>query len=219
MRTPVTPFVLPVGPQTCGCCGGDAKEHAHRSMAKAMEELFAKKPLEAVSRHTRWRPKRRAFFPRRRRLELSYDYPIVWPFPSLGVVFAPEWAFEQKILLDVEALLRDALKDASGIVGECARQTTRPEPDSLATFRAAPPPGRVFEPRDWSALQQAVAAILHLLEQLVELLLNLLRALPVRLAVPPPQPAYVAPCAVARLQGTRVPRAPQLPLSRFSLAS
>lgn len=68
---------------------------------------------------------------------------------------------------------------------------------------------RLCAPLNWAqmAAKALALATLHLLVLLA--MRRAMRALRVRLVVPPPLQVPVAPCAVARLQGTRVPRAPQ----------
>jgi hypothetical protein len=68
---------------------------------------------------------------------------------------------------------------------------------------------RLCAPLNWAqiAANALALATVHLLVLLA--VRRATHALRVRLAVPPPLQIPVAPCAVARLQGTRVPRAPQ----------
>jgi hypothetical protein len=76
------------------------------------------------------------------------------------------------------------------------------QPSRVRTFR-------LCMPLNYAQLAAHALALAknHLLFLLA--LRRAVRALRVRLAFPPPLQVPVAPCAIARLQGTRVPRAPQ----------
>jgi hypothetical protein len=214
MRITVTPFVLPVGPQAAGELRGDAGLYARDALARLFDEATGlivapvrdllkplletdSVPLYVVS-HGR----------------MGSDSGL---YLSLG---HGDFLTPDQLRSDVKALTRAiTVQNACGIHLYDVALEGLGTPAIPSTFRAAPPPKLVFETRNWAALQRTVAAIVQLLQQLLKLLLSLLRSMPARLTEPPPQPAHTAPCAVARLQGTCVPRAPQARLSRFSLAS
>ncbi|MDF9812991.1 hypothetical protein [Streptomyces sp. SPB162] len=90
-------------------------------------------------------------------------------------------------------------------------------PFNPLSFAGDASPAPVFLLKDWDELQRAMTAIVQFLHRLVELLRALLRVLPFRLLPPPAPPLDSAPCAVARMQGTRVPRAPQTEFSYLLL--
>lgn len=194
-----------------------------------IKKAFEPAPDGPLSRPLRRRRKpKKVYFSSRRRVR-GWDRPDVYLALYDFDLYNRQRAMEEEVLENIRTTLQNALAllTASATayksalpVEETAAGTPAYTHANLNTFHIAPPPDRVFESRDWSAIEYAMTALLLLLKQLVELILNLLQPVSILVAaLPPPQPTHTAPCAVARLQGTRVPRAPQVPLSHFSLAS
>lgn len=212
MRASLVPFTLPVGPQANRELGA---KNELRPAGEALSRLMA-----LAERHT--------------------ASPVIRILTACGTgksgsllhllgagtqhVLVPTYLSRKQLAAD----LRDARRGASYARHKLVDlrrspdwrgEHARTEPAHLSTFEAKSRPVPAFATRDWGALQRAMTAILQFLDRLVELLRILLRALPVRLLSAPPPPVHSAPCAVARLRGTQVPRAPQVAFSRFLLAS